>query len=130
LICDSRYGTTNLKRHVKGYVKLQGQSDVKQMPLNASLSGDMSLRSSKIDNDVYREKVAKMIVHHELSFLLVKYEGIRDVHTYLNPNVKHISRNTCKVDMFKLYQKNKIRAKELLVHVPVEFPLQLIFGVL
>ena len=88
---------------MKGCVKLQGQSDVKQMLLNASLSSDMSLRSSKIDNDVYREKVAKMIVRHELPFLLVEYEGVRDVHTYLNPDVKHISRDTCKADMFKLY---------------------------
>jgi len=55
LICDSRYGTTNLKRHIRGCVKLQGQSDMKQMLLNTSLSGDMSLRSSKIVNVVYRE---------------------------------------------------------------------------
>ncbi|KAJ8443546.1 hypothetical protein Cgig2_017029 [Carnegiea gigantea] len=36
LICDSRYGTTNLKRHIKACVKLQGQSDLRQMLLNAS----------------------------------------------------------------------------------------------
>ena len=55
LICDSRYGTTNLKRHIKSCVKLRGQLDVKQMLMNASSSGDMSLRSSKIVNVVYRE---------------------------------------------------------------------------
>ena len=71
-------------------MKLQGQNDVKKMHLNASLSSGMSLRSSKIDNDVYREKVTKMIIRHELPLLFVEYEGIRDVHTYLNPVVKHI----------------------------------------
>ena len=87
---------------------------MKQMLMNASSSGDMSLRSYKTDSDVYREKVAKMIVRHELPFLYVEYEGVRDVPTYLNPDVKHINRNTCKADMYKLYQKNQIRVKELL----------------
>ena len=118
LICDSRYGTTNLKRHIKACVKLQGQSDLRQMLLNASLSGNMSLRGCKMDNNVYREKLARMIVRHELPFLLVEYEGVRDVHEYLNPDVKHITRNTCKADMFKLYQRSKCRIKELLSTCP------------
>lgn len=117
-ICDSRYGSTNLKRHIKACVKLQGQSDLRQMLLNASLSGNMSLRGCKMDNNVYREKLTRMIVRHELPFLHVEYEGVRDVHEYLNSDVKHITRNTCKADMFKLYQKSKCRIKELLSTCP------------
>ena len=45
-----------------------------------------------MDNDVYREKLAKIIVCHVLPLLLVEYEGVRDVHTYLNPDVKHINK--------------------------------------
>jgi len=121
LICDSRHGTPSLKRHINPCVKLQGQNDVRQMLLSASLSGDMSLRGSKIDINVYREKFARMIVCYELPFLLIEYAGVRDIHEYLNPNVKHITRNTCKADMFKLHrlhEKNKSRIKELLSTCP------------
>ena len=87
---------------------------MRQMLLNASLFSDMSLRGSKIDINVYREKLARMIVHHELPFLLVECKRVIDVHEYLNPNVKYIPRNTCKANMFELYQKSKSRIKELL----------------
>jgi len=90
-------------------VKLQGQNDDRQMLLNASLFDDMLVRSFKLDNNVYREKLAKMIVRHKLTFLLVEYEGIRDVHTYLYPNVKQITRTTFKADRFKLNLRNKSR---------------------
>ena len=102
MICDGRYGTTNLKRHIKACMKLHGQNDLKQMLLNAS-SGDVSLRGSKIDHGIFREFLAKMIVRHELPFLLVEYEGVRECLAYLNPNVKHITKNTYKADVLKLY---------------------------
>ncbi|KAJ8425925.1 hypothetical protein Cgig2_023888 [Carnegiea gigantea] len=87
LICDSRYGTTNLKRHTKACVKLQGQSDLRQMLLNAS--GNLSLRGCKIDNNVYREKLARMIVRHELPFLLEDQgdvDALTEEMTYLDLN--------------------------------------------
>ena len=67
MICDGRYCTTNLKRHIKACVKLTGHNDLKQMFLNAS-SGDVSLRGSKMDHGMYRELLTKMIVKHQLPF--------------------------------------------------------------
>lgn len=125
MICDSRYSTTNLKRHMKSCLKLQGQDDVKQMLLDASISddvslrsSDVSLRSSEIDNSLYRELLVKMIVRHELPFLLVESEGVRDVHAYLNPDVEHITTRTCQAGMFKLYQKGKSKVMDMLSLCP------------
>jgi len=47
-----------------------------------------------VDHGIYRELLAKMIVKHELPFLLVEFESVGECHAYLNPDVKHISRNT------------------------------------
>ena len=51
--------------------------------------------------------LAKAIVKHNLPFTFVEYEGIRKIFTYLNPDVKHISRNTTKADIIKIYMKEK-----------------------
>uniref|UniRef100_A0A7C9EH65 hAT-like transposase RNase-H fold domain-containing protein n=1 Tax=Opuntia streptacantha TaxID=393608 RepID=A0A7C9EH65_OPUST len=117
MICDGRYGTTNLKRHIKACMKLYGQNDLKQMLLNA-YAGDVSLRGSKIDHGIVREFLAKMIVRHELPFSVVEYEGVRECLVYLNSDVKHITRNTCKADVFKLYQKGKSKVMDLLSYSP------------
>jgi len=98
-------------------VKLHGQNVLKQMLLNAS-SGDVSLRGSKIDHGMYKELLVKMIVRHELSFLLVEYKGVRECLAHLNPDVKHITRNTCKANVLKLYQKGKSKVMDLLSSSP------------
>ena len=41
-------------------------------------------------------------------------EGVRECHAYLNPNVKHITRNTCTGNVLKLYQKGKSKVMDLL----------------
>ncbi|KAJ8423445.1 hypothetical protein Cgig2_008934 [Carnegiea gigantea] len=58
LICDSRYGTTNLKRHIKACVKLQGQSDLRQMLLNAS--GNLSLRAAVVLDPRYKIRAVEI----------------------------------------------------------------------
>jgi hypothetical protein len=45
------------------------------------------------------EKVVKVIIKHNYSLSFVEHEGIRDVHSYLKPDFKHISRNTAKDDV-------------------------------
>ena len=55
------------------------------------------------------------IIKHNLPFSFVKYEGIRKIFSYLNSDVKHISRNTSKADVIKFYKnemddvKNKLK---------------------
>ena len=51
--------------------------------------------------------LVEAIVKHNLPFTFVEYEGIRKIFTYLNPDVKHISRNTTKADIIKIYMKEK-----------------------
>ena len=51
--------------------------------------------------------LAEAIIKHNLPFNFVEYEGIRKVFSYLNSNVKHISWNTSKADVLKLYKKEK-----------------------
>jgi len=81
-------------------------------------SSDVSLKSSEIDNSVYRELLVKMIVRHDLPFSLVEYEGVKDVHMYLNPDVEDVTRSTCQADMFNLYQKGKSRVMDILSLCP------------
>lgn len=45
------------------------------------------------------------IVRHELPFLFVEYEGIKNVLTYLKPQIKRITRNTAKLDIKKLHAR-------------------------
>ena len=62
---------------------------------------------NKITKEEFREMLAEAIIKHNLPFSFVEYEGIRKFFSYLNSNVKHISRNTSKADVLKLYKKEK-----------------------
>uniref|UniRef100_A0A2N9GBF8 HAT C-terminal dimerisation domain-containing protein n=1 Tax=Fagus sylvatica TaxID=28930 RepID=A0A2N9GBF8_FAGSY len=72
----------------------------------------------KIKQEEYREKVAKAIIKHNYSFIFVEHEGNRDVHSYLNPDVKHISRNTAKADVLKVHRKEKDNIRNMLKSIP------------
>jgi hypothetical protein len=67
----------------------------------------MRLRAKKINPDVYREKMAIAIMKHNYPYSIVEHEGLRDVFTYLNDEVKLYTRNTAKADCWKLYDKEK-----------------------
>ena len=58
--------------------------------------------------------LAEAIIKYNLAFSFVEYEGIRKVFNYLNSDVKHISRNTSKVNVLKLYKKEKDDVKNKL----------------
>ena len=62
--------------------------------------------------------LAEAIIKHNLPFSFVEYEGIRKVFRYLNSNVKHIFMNTSKVDVLKLYKKEKDDVKNKLKSIP------------
>ena len=61
----------------------------------------------KISQEEFHEMLVEAIVKHNLPFTFVEYEGIRKIFTYLNPDVKHISKNTTKADIIKFYMKEK-----------------------
>ena len=99
-LADSKAGTTNLKRYLAKH------------KIEASKQG------TPIDHKEYREVVAKAIVRHNLPFSYVEYEGVREVHAFLNPTVKTISKNTTKVDVLKLYHDQKEMVKNELEAIP------------
>lgn len=99
-LADSTSGTTNLNRHRARHLK-QAASQV--MP---------------IKHEDYCDKVVKAIVRHNCPFCFVEHEGSRELHTFLNPTVKTLSRNSARADVSKLYQKQKERVKNELAVIP------------
>ena len=51
---------------------------------------------------------------HNNNFSYVEYEGVRNVHNYLNPNVIIIFRKTAKGDVLKVFKKEKEKLMNLL----------------
>ena len=62
--------------------------------------------------------LAKAIIKHNLPFNFVEYEGIRKVFSYLNSDIKHISKNISRADILKLYKKKKDDVKNKLKSIP------------
>ena len=73
---------------------------------------------NKINQEEFCEMLAEAIIKHNLPFSFVEYEGIRKVFSYLNSYVKHISRNTSKANVLKLYKKEKDDVKNKLKSIP------------
>ena len=70
-------------------------------------NSDMALRSSRFDQNTFRDLLVAATVRHELPLSFVDYKGVRDVFTYLQPEANVIARNTVKSDLLKLYKKEK-----------------------
>ncbi|KAG5548760.1 hypothetical protein RHGRI_014198 [Rhododendron griersonianum] len=66
---------------------------------------------------MYRAKMAMTIIKHNYHFQFVEHERIRDIHSFLNPTVKSISRNTAKADVLKLFERDKVTFKRTLESV-------------
>jgi Domain of unknown function (DUF4413)/BED zinc finger len=107
-MADSRIGTTNMNRHVQSCKK------------RARTNDDIERGScgKQIDQNVYREKLARAVLLHGYAFLWAEHEGDRDIHLYLNENVRVISRNTMKSECLKLYHNNMERVKSFLESIP------------
>ena len=78
----------------------------------------MSMLQNKITQEEFREMLAEPIIKHNLPFSFVEYEGIRKIFNYINSDVKHISRNTSKADVLKLYKNAKDDVKNKLKSIP------------
>lgn len=113
---DSKAGTGNLIRHVKS-CKMRTYRDVGQMLLEKTSSG-LKSRVVKYDANEFRELVALAIVQHDLPFQFVEYVGIRKCFSYLHPDVKHITRNTIKADVLKMFKREKQKLRCELADIP------------
>ncbi|KAG8371874.1 hypothetical protein BUALT_Bualt12G0008300 [Buddleja alternifolia] len=87
-------GTTNMKRHIRDSCPFRDQSGVE-------------FQNIEFDQSIFRKKVAKAMIKHNYPFKFVEHEGIRDVFSYLNPRVQHVSRNTAKGYVLKIYEMEK-----------------------
>ncbi|KAA8534088.1 hypothetical protein F0562_031719 [Nyssa sinensis] len=47
-----------------------------------------------------------------------EHEGIRNLHSFLNPTVKPITRNTAKYDVLKLYKRERDKLKHVIESIP------------
>ena len=115
---ESRMGTGNLKRRLKNCKKSRFKN-IGQMVLDyASGSGSSTSRLPEFNPTTFRELLASVVVRHELPFQFVEYEGIRDCFTYLNSEVKVVSRNTIRSDVLKMYRMEKVKIRDALSCVP------------
>ncbi|KAG8375311.1 hypothetical protein BUALT_Bualt10G0087100 [Buddleja alternifolia] len=73
--------------------------------------------NDEFDQSVFRKKVAKALIKHNYPFRFVEHEGVREVFSYLNPSVEHISRNPAKGDVLKVYEAEKEKFKTILASV-------------
>lgn len=94
-------GTKNLLRHM---LKCVEGMDISSYP--------------PLDQEKYREKIAQVIVKNNYSFSFVEHDGIHDLHSFLHPHAKGISRNTAKADVLKLYRSEKENLKCYLQSIP------------
>ncbi|KAH9733996.1 BED-type domain-containing protein [Citrus sinensis] len=76
--------------------------------------GTSCIETREFDPIVARQKIATLVVKHELPFNFVEYEAFRDLMSYANPLVKNLSRNTLKSEILKLYQAEKAKSMALL----------------
>ena len=53
-----------------------------------------------------------------MPFQFIEYEGIRTILNYAHPEIKSMSRDTCKSDILTIYSKEKIKVKSLLESIP------------
>ncbi|XP_048637574.1 zinc finger BED domain-containing protein RICESLEEPER 2-like [Brassica napus] len=107
-------GTNVMRRHLLKCNLKATTGDVRQMVLNA----EAKLQAKKYDHTVFRQMVAKCIILHDLPFSYVEYERVRSIWTYLNADVKFISRNTAAKDVYKFYQSETDILKKELATLP------------
>nr|XP_027083603.1 zinc finger BED domain-containing protein RICESLEEPER 2-like [Coffea arabica] len=100
---ESKSGTGNLHRYIKKCLKMTTK-DIGQY-LITSDKGALGTGNAQFSQDKFRELLVHAIVRHELPFSFVEYEGIKNVLTYLEPQIKHITRNTAKSDIRKSHAR-------------------------
>lgn len=99
-----RNGTNTMNRHSTSCSKAPEST-----PRNSIRMLDM------ID---FREMIAVALIQHNLPYSLVEYEKNRDAFAYANPSIEFWSRNIAASDVFKIYEKEKKKLKDILTEIP------------
>ncbi|GJS97037.1 zinc finger BED domain-containing protein RICESLEEPER 2-like protein [Tanacetum coccineum] len=113
---ESSSGTGNLKRHLEKCLNSTTR-DIGQYMISYN-KGVLDTRNAKFSQEKFRELLVHAVARHDLPFSFTKYEGVRDVFKYLEPDVTHITRNTTKADMLKLHGVESKRLRHELLSCP------------
>ena len=65
------------------------------------------------DPKVDKEMVSEIIIYHDLPFRYVEYEKVRERDKYLNPECEHMCRQTASREVYKRYEIEKLKLKEM-----------------
>jgi hypothetical protein len=110
-LSPSIYETVNLKRHIDSCSR-RNTRDIGQMLLYRS-QGSLFVSNSKFCLKKFRELFVASVIKHDLPFRYVEYNGVREMMQYLRSDVPHICGNIAKVDMHKMYLREKQRVKSM-----------------
>ncbi|CAL9234204.1 unnamed protein product [Arabidopsis halleri] len=108
------------KKCPKQYLMLPttGTSNLIRHHGKCSMGVDVERKRVKIDHKVAREKFSRVIIRHDLPFLCVEYEELRDFISYMNPDYRCYTRNTAASDVVKTWEKEKQILKSELERIP------------
>ncbi|KAL9443173.1 hypothetical protein AB3S75_016517 [Citrus x aurantiifolia] len=95
---------------------------------DAETSTISAFDSTAFDKALARQKIARMIIMHELPLRFVEYEGFRDLMSFVQPLLGKICRNTVKREVFKLFELKRLRQWLCWRILLVKFPLLRICG--
>lgn len=99
-----RSGTNTLLRHMRGCTKTLGSTP--------------GSSARKLDIMLLHELIAMTIIKHDLPYSFVEYRRIRMSFTYANRSIWLWSRNTAAADVLKIFEKEKLKLKKILIDIP------------
>lgn len=73
------------------------------------------LRARELDHKKVCEVISMAIIERGLPYKFVEYKWIRELHSLLNPEAKHFSRNTTMSDVWKFHVDQKEKLKQALL---------------
>ncbi|XP_019096310.1 PREDICTED: zinc finger BED domain-containing protein RICESLEEPER 2-like [Camelina sativa] len=68
------------------------------------------------DHQINREMTSEIIIYHDLPFRYPEYEKVRARDKYLNPECQPICRQTAAADVYRKYEMEKVKLKEVLAN--------------
>ena len=113
---DSATGNGNLLRHISKCYR-ENTLDIGQMLLGKD-KDSLKLKSSKLNPDIFREKLVRAIVMHNLPLSFVDYIGIKDLFAYVSEELNLISRNTVRADIVNMHSRETNKLSMLLKEAP------------
>ncbi|KAJ8427566.1 hypothetical protein Cgig2_006637 [Carnegiea gigantea] len=93
-IAIAQYETSNMKKHLE-------KCKAYQAAKSSEGGGE-----KRFEQKVYHDLLGRANLRHVCSFSWVEHEGNREIHTYLNNEVRTITRNTAKADCLKEYTQS------------------------